>query len=184
MAPRSPPRPTPPKRRPRPPPIYVYERRSAGRSVYFLSLLAPDDVVAAGGLHRAAVMGTNASAVTLSTDSFLPNPLFLDLVHEVVAAVAHRVPPVARAAWFQRSGEMAIWDGRNLHRRETDEAEDVLGHVAVRDGAIVEGTYAANPDYTPISARGLFRLPELVFEALMERLRALRVPLVRLGGEH
>ncbi|MCB9741175.1 MAG: hypothetical protein H6740_00945 [Alphaproteobacteria bacterium] len=173
-----------PRTRPPPPPVHVYARQIGDRMLYCLSLLNPTDVVAAGGLHRAAILGTSSDPHRLSADSFLPNPLFLDLLFEVVEDAAPGLHTLQRRAVFARRGTLRVWDGRSRGRTSPDAQADVLGTLEVREGRIQGHTFLPNPDYSPLSDRGLMRLPPGLLKPLMERLRELRVPLVRAPGEH
>lgn len=173
-----------PQTRPPPPPVHVYARQIGDRMLYCLSLLTPPDVVTAGGLHRAAILGTSTDPHQLSTDSFLPNPLFLELLFEVTADAAPHLMSLQRRAVFIRRGTLRVWDGRSRGRTMPDAQADVVGTLEVMEGRIRAGSFTPNPDYSPLSDRGLMRLPAGILEPLMERLRELRVPLVSAPGEH
>lgn len=164
------------------PRLYFYEGGSSGRTSWFAALLSPQELAVAGGLPRAAVVGTTSMPGPLDPEFFLPNPLFTDLLQEVVSATALRVPEWRRAAVSHRTGRVSLWDGRAIRKLPEDSRHDVLGKLRVRDARRVG--YEANPDYLPFSRNGLFALPQVVVDELLARLRELRVAGPLLLGEH
>lgn len=164
------------------PRLYFYEGGSSGRTSWFAALLAPAELALAGGLPRAAVLGTTLVPGPIDPGFFLPNPLFIDLLQQVIASMALRVPEWQRAAVSHRSGSVPLWDGRVSQRLPEDSGSEILGRLRVRDAKVIG--YEPNPDYLPFSHNGLFALPAVVVDELLARLRALRVAGPALMGEH
>ncbi|KAJ1728051.1 hypothetical protein LPJ61_004247 [Coemansia biformis] len=102
---------------------------------------------------------------------FIENRAFWPAVLEVLAEHAHQDPELQAQAAFQKTGWMNIADGRNpppLGR--TGGAEDILGCVLLEDRRIKGGSFQANGAHCPVTADGLFQLPQFLHARLVERL--------------
>jgi len=152
--------------------VYIVERPDGTRD-NAVSLLA-SDVVAQHGLVPEVIMGRCdrfEADEKICPENFEPNPLFIDLLHDVVAREADRLPNVIAAAQQQQHGFILMLDMRTLmHPGTIPSLVDIIGQFAVRDGVIVPESYRRNDDHLLFSDDGLFQLDDELDGKLMDRL--------------
>jgi hypothetical protein len=143
--------------------------------------LLPSEICFAHGLAGAAIVGFCTRLVrqglTLDPESFRPNRLFINLLHEVIATNAPADPELQMAARQQHTGAVNLLDGRTPTPRGAVPPHDIIGGFQVKDGVIVPSSYQANPNHRLLSQDGLFKLgSKFLHDALMDRLAKVSTP--------
>jgi hypothetical protein len=134
-----------------------------------------DDWVFTHGLSAEAILGTLSDSV--STDRFSPadfseNPAFVRFLSQVIFEEIDGVDGIRRQAEIQRTGYVYLVDARTPDPGGRVPPEDIIGAVAVEDGAIAAGSYRHNDRHKLFTSNGFFRLPEELETALDRRLRS------------
>lgn len=159
-------------------PLYTYIVRVSDQVRESVSMLPPE-FVAEHGLPRPAIAGifTKPAAKRGQPpwDSFWVNPDFLQIVHEVVAALAPTMEALQSAARQQGDGWVYVLDDRSPDAAQVP-IEDVVGGFAVAGGEIDTGSYRPNPEWALVGPRGRFRLPAPLTDHVMSRLTSLTFP--------
>lgn len=128
----------------------------AEQLLYFLSPLDIGEVNALG-LPSEAVVGQYADG-SCSLESFRPNPVFVAFLHRVIGNQASESHEMAAAAKEMHTGYLYVLDWRTPDPQGTVPPEDIIGAIEVRDGRLVAGSYAPNPNYSVLTAAGMTRL--------------------------
>jgi len=130
--------------------------------VQVLSILPPEECKKLGQLPQCAILGTFDDA---EWRKFSPNPAFISLLHEVIAAAADHDSMLQDAASQQRNGSVCIIDLRTPEGPQGRvPPEDIIGGFEVEDGMLKK--YRANERYLPWTAHGMMQLPPSLNHAL------------------
>jgi hypothetical protein len=138
-----------------------------------MSLLNADDIARLNGIPP------QAAAAAYRGDEPPPqlsgNPSFIALMHDVIGHHAPLGSDMQLAAREQGEGYMYVIDAATPNGISgAVPPQDIIGAFKVERGAVVAGSYEANPRYVVFrQGRGLVRLPGKLHSALIEQLRAL-----------
>jgi hypothetical protein len=161
---------------------------SAGRDAYVYSVEIDDGLfehvsllepswVAEHGLPFEAILGRipDWSSAGVTPSGFRENPAFLRLLSKVIWQYVDEVDELRLEAALHGDGHLFLLDRRAGDPDGRVPEEDVVGTVEVRDGAVVAGSFQHNPRHRLFTARGLFRLPEVLEKRLDQETRAIRM---------
>lgn len=136
-----------------------------------LSVLAPQEVAALGGLCREAIAGV-FDRDEESVDTFWPNPAFVEFMHSVIQARGPEDPGLRQVAAAQGNGWVYVIDLRTVEGPSGNvPTEDIVGGFKVEAGQIRRDSYWRNGQHKVFTAQGLVRLPPTLHAALVEELR-------------
>ena len=157
--------------------FYLINSRDFGR-IDIVSVLSEDIVFRHGSVIE-AIVGRLRQRLdeggTLTPDNFDANPLFADVLHDVIARHASSDPGLINEAKRIGSGKVYVIDGRAPSDGYTP-AADIIGSFVVEAGTVVAGSYARNPNHAVISELGFFRLSSALHEQLVAELAQRRLP--------
>lgn len=134
----------------------------------------PPEIALGVGLPSPAVIGTlprGASEITAAT--FTPNDEFAAFLGYVISKHGAVDPVLVDQARQQVDGWVFMVDMRVGDSDEEIQTEDILGAFRAEGGAVVDGSYRANPKHALLTDRGLPVIDEWVYEKLVEELLAL-----------
>jgi hypothetical protein len=144
--------------------IYLLKTEIEGKETLLLSIINPE-VDKEAKLTGKAIVGFIADEnqpVTFENIRF--NPAFIDHFHKTVVFFSQFSDTIIAMVEQQQNGFIYITDQRS---KETEPAqEDIIGSFEVKDGALVSGSYVANPTYRLITEKGAFILQKEL-EALL-----------------
>jgi hypothetical protein len=132
-----------------------------------LSFLSPEEVDEIGELKDEAIIGFTENH-SLSPEDFVPNSLFTNFMHRVIAVHAPSDKTIQNAAAEQKKGWVYIIDNRAL---EHVLPEDIIGAFEVTRGRIVCDSYRPNENYAIFGERGLIQFPPFLTEVLIKELK-------------
>jgi hypothetical protein len=92
-------------------------------------------------------------------------------MHSVIAREAPKLKSFQSEAKKQNNGWVYVIDRRTQDPKGEVPKEDVVGAFEVKNGNMVEGSYAANKNHRILSARGFFDLGTELYELLLAELR-------------
>jgi hypothetical protein len=155
---------------------FIYTVQMRGRSAEgIVSLLAPEETQGRGGLPPQAIIGAlPGGASDITTEGFVANRAFRDLLHSTIERHGPQSPGLQAAAREQGEGWVYLIDRRSPDPEGDVPLEDIVGSFKVEGGAVV--SYKRNSKHRLVSARGLFQLDAWLHERLMEELRNLPRP--------
>jgi hypothetical protein len=133
-----------------------------------LSPLSPEEVNQIGGLKGEAIVG-----FFKQVEGFIPNEIFLDFMHDIIAIEAPKNIDLQEAAKKRQEEWLYIIDNRCPLSYEDAETEDIIGAFEVKDGIIIPDSYCPNGNYYVHGENGLFQLPNYLYEALIQALKSL-----------
>jgi hypothetical protein len=152
--------------------FHVYRVRHPEGEREIVSLL-PEDRAFAAGLSEMSIVGVSKGRKpgdSWNAANLLPNPRFIEFLHEVIASEAPALPEVQEAAFRQEHGHVYVIDARTPTPDAAVPPEDILGTFRVENGAIVPGSYQRNPNHLLVSSRGFFALDPRLHETLVARI--------------
>ena len=129
----------------------------------FTEGLAPESIV--GSCPRLLEHGEK-----VSPNNFARNPVFVKFLHGVIARRGHEVPALQAAARGQKEGWIYIIDARTPNPQGEVPPHDIIGGFQVKAGAVIAGSYKANPNHLLLSVEGLFQLDAALHQLLMEEI--------------
>ena len=145
--------------------------------LYVYSFLSVEDVQRLGGIPKQAVVGhvtrPGLSDRQFTPETFRPNTLFREFLHEVLGQCGLKSPGMREEARRIGDGYVYLIDGRTPTPQGRVPPEDIIGNLKAKSGRLVPGSYQANSDHRIVSDRGLFRLPRELHECLIEAMRNL-----------
>lgn len=103
----------------------------------------------------------------VSPSTFIPNPKFLDLLHEIIGKSIHQDFSFIMEAGVNVNSFMPIYDFREVPKySRIPEIENIFGYVHVDgQGKIAEGSYDPNPMYRLCNGTsGLVQLSEHMYD--------------------
>lgn len=154
-------------------PISVCEVHTPDGMVAYVTLASPEEA-ARRGLVTQEIIGQlfdlNRAGGPFDPDNFGRNKVFVDFMHGVIEKHGPAVPKLVDAAKVQGNGWVYIVDGRTPTPQGPVPAEDVVGGFQVDDGAIVPGSYQANPNHRILSRHGFFQLEPMLQQRLLDEL--------------
>jgi hypothetical protein len=92
-------------------------------------------------------------------ENFQPSRTFLGFLHDLLAAEAPNSKFARKHARKQGDGYLYLIDGRTPDPQGEVPPEDIIGALAIRDGALVPGSYHRNDRHALLSSNGFFVLP-------------------------
>jgi hypothetical protein len=145
--------------------IYLLNTLIEGKETLLLSIINPE-VDKEAKLTAKAIVGFIADpGKPVTYDNVRFNPAFIDHFHKTMVFFSQFSDTMISLIEQQQNGFIYITDQRNKEAA-TSSQEDIIGSFEIRDGALISGSYVANPAYRFISEHGVFVLqPEL--EALL-----------------
>jgi hypothetical protein len=153
--------------------FYVYRVQSPEGSRDVISLLA-HDLVFASGLAEETIVGACTQPIEngdpITEANFQPNEHFLQLLHNVIAAEAPKLPDFQAEAKRQGAGWIYVIDARTPTPAGEVPPHDIIGAFEVRDGIAVQSSYQPNSNHQLFSSHGIFQLERSLHDKLMERL--------------
>lgn len=133
-----------------------------------LSLLAPSEVEALGGMPGEAVVGV-VEGEEVSPATVRPNRVFIDFMHRIIETAGPADADLKAAAARQGDGYVYIIDLRTPHGPSgAVPPEDIIGAFAVSAGRL--GAYRRNDNHRVLTAHGMVRLPDGLRAALVAAL--------------
>jgi hypothetical protein len=139
-----------------------------------MSFLSPKEVQSLGGLPNEAIAGFMLGD-TPTTETFRPNPLFIEFMHRVIRTAAPFDPDLCAAAREQRDGWVYITDLRTLDGPPGRiPPEDIIGAFQVQNGEIIPDSYAANALHRILATGRLVCLPPSLRTAFVAQLPKVR----------
>lgn|GEM_PF-1304944 len=149
--------------------IYICRARtSQGEKFYFT--LVPPGAFQEQGLARECIVGTSQypieAGATFSPDNFARNPLFVKLLHQVVAEEGPKLAGLQADAKEVGEGPVIVFDLRTAN----PEARDVIGYFQAKDGKLLPDSYQRGQKHMLLSQDGFFRLEPALHIKLLERL--------------
>lgn len=150
-----------------------------GVSPYDIVTPIPHEIMFKEGLAREAVVGRLKRLSNIegeggfSPEDLIPNPVFIDFLHRVVAKHAPELVEYQTQAKKQHDGWVYVIDGRTARSKEPILPQDILGAFAVLGGIIMPNSYRRNDQYVLFTQNGFFRLHKTITSKLMEELLAL-----------
>ena len=120
----------------------VLEIERGGERLRVATFLTDGEIAELRGLPPRAVVG-----VVGEDGSVRVNSVFREFLHETIGRVAPLDPDMQAAARARGDGRLVFVDSRVPEEVQPVPEEDVLGWFAVREGRIVEGSYAPNPEH-------------------------------------
>jgi hypothetical protein len=120
-----------------------------------------------GGYTRVLEEGERATEA-----NFQPNPMFVKLLHEVVAHHAPQLRDLREEARRQHDGWVYVIDGRTPTPDRHVPPKDIIGSFEVQGGAVAPASYQPNAKHELLTADGLFRLEPALHEKLIERINS------------
>jgi len=154
--------------------INIFQVKTPDGFKEFASLL-PTQEVFSHGIAPEAIIGELTQPVPrdapIPLNAFVRNSLFVELMHTVIAREAPRLNSFQSEAKKQNNGWVYVIDRRTQDSRGEVPKEDVIGAFEVKNGKVVEGSYAANRNHRILSDRGFFDLGTELYELLLTELR-------------
>jgi hypothetical protein len=135
-----------------------------------MTFISPEEVQALGWMPIEAIAGFLVGAPP-TTETFRPNPRFIEFMHQVIRTSAPFDLDLRAAAREQKNGWVYIIDLRTPEGPQGQvPAEDIIGAFQVRNGEIIPDSYEANDRHHVFSRRGLVSLPPSLRAAFFARL--------------
>jgi hypothetical protein len=137
---------------------YIYEVKNpaTGEIEFHLSFISPDHVFERGMPGQAVLGLLTAGPDHFDREHFVPNRLFREFYHEVLAGNVARCPDLIEEAKRRKSGHIFIIDPRTPTPNGDVPPEDIVGAVAVDDGEVAG--YEGNPNFEVYGANGPMRI--------------------------
>jgi hypothetical protein len=136
-----------------------------GRVVH--SFLSPAEVRQLSGIPPESIPGW-FEGEDESVDSFRPNPVFIEYLHEVIRSAGPEDPGLQRAAAEQGAGWVYIIDLRTPDGPQGSvPPEDIIGAFEVRSGRIVAESYQIFPAHRIFTSNGFVVLPAFLMRAFV-----------------
>lgn len=152
---------------------HLYDIDTDDGPVTMIGVLPPE-IALGHGLPSPAVVGTLPRGTTeITPETFALNDEFSEFLGYVISKHGARDPMLADQARQQGDGWVFMVDLRVGESDDEIETEDVLGAFRAEAGAVVDGSYRANPKHALLTERGLPVIDEWVYEKLVEELLAL-----------
>lgn len=154
--------------------INIFQVKTPDGFKEFASLLSMQEAFAQG-IAPEAIIGEFTEPLPkdapLPPNAFVRNRLFVELMHSVVARDAPKLKSFQFEAKKQNDGWVYVVDRRTQNQEGDIPNEDAIGAFEVKNGRIVEGSYAANKNHRILSACGFFDLGTELYELLLAELR-------------
>jgi hypothetical protein len=109
-------------------------------------------------------------ATEIKEDSFRPNPIFVRLLHRLIAKHAPTLQALQDEARRLGDGAVYMIDGRAPTPHGAMDPEDIIGVFLAAAGAVLPESYQANPNHLLLSRHGWFVLNAQLQEKLLEEL--------------
>ncbi|EEQ37732.1 hypothetical protein EJF18_20645 [Clavispora lusitaniae] len=150
-------------------------RRTKSSTVRPLTQYAPNDQIYLHPLENKIAVSFSrlptsiplgySSSMTVTPQSFEPNPQFLPLLHSIIASNVDRDFAFIVEAGVNANTFMPVYDFREVPRfGRRPEIDNVFGYVQVDEsGKIVPGSFEANEMYRICNASGLPRLSDHMY---------------------
>jgi hypothetical protein len=124
--------------------------------------LVPAAVAFSKGLVPEAIVGQLLRLMkdggSVTPDNFARNPVFVELLHTVVARECPKTARCVAEAKSIGNGYLYVIDQRTPTPDDAVPPEDIVGAFEVKDGAVTPASYKANPNHRILSSRGFCRL--------------------------
>jgi hypothetical protein len=156
--------------------MYIYEIKQKNILRNVVSLVSPQEMNGRD-LPIQAILGHITEILdkddVLTSDNFIPNPRFIDFLHDIIFKYAPRLPGMIAEAEKQKEGHVYIIDRRCTTPQAdlADIIEDIIGVFEVRDGKILSESYQRNDNHILFSNRGIFKLESKLQEYLLAETR-------------
>lgn len=143
------------------------------------TFLSREDVERLGGIPPQAIVGlvdTRAlreGSASITPDTFRPNRVFREFLQEVLSECVFRAEGIRAQAERLVDGHVYVIDRRTSDPGGDVPMHDIVCAVEASGGALVPGSFWANPDHRIVSERGLFALPGELQACLVEAMRNL-----------
>ena len=141
------------------------------------SFLSPEDLQRLGGIPPQAIVGivaqTGLDSRQFTPETFKPNSVFREYLHEVIGQCGLESPGMQKEARRIGDGHVYIIDRRTPTPQGKVPPEDIIDSFEVKHGQLVSGSYQANTEHKIVSERGLFQLPQKLKRCLVEAMRNL-----------
>jgi hypothetical protein len=158
-------------------------RKSDGEFATLISYFEPDVLQDLEGLPGEFVCGEIQGATDLEDEDFQfrpeqvqENPVFVNFLHEFVAAQAATNEDLQEAARQQKEGCVYMVDQRTHGSEDDVPAVDIIGSFEIEDGAITPESYSPNPNHQMITEDGLVEIGEHLRAAMLEYYKVTREP--------
>ena len=156
------------------PGIHIYRVDSRQLGMMDIASVLPSEVVSQLGIVTEAIIGrlrrSATDGGTLSPENFDANPLFADVLHQVVARHAPTDSDLMEEARRIDHGKVYVIDGRTPAPDGRVPAEDIIGSFVAETGRVHAGSYERNPNHIVLSPIGFFRLGPALHQRLVEEL--------------
>jgi hypothetical protein len=150
--------------------IYVVDVQTPDGEKHYVTLLPPDTSFSQG-LMREVIAGELLapweSGKPFIPEFFVPNPAFVEVMHEVIGRVGPELPNCRAEAHRIGDGFLYLIDQRTPTPGGAVPPEDIIGAFEVRSGAVVEESYRSNSNHKILSTHGFFRLDAQLRERLV-----------------
>ena len=156
-------------------PFTVYRVNLNNELADLVSLLPPSETIHGGGLPIEGILGKckrlMADNESLTEENLIPNKVFVDLLHEVIATFAPQNPDFQAEVRRQGDGWVYIIDARTQTPEDAVPPQDIIGAFQVTGGQLVPGSYSPSPKHSLLTSRGLFQLGPALHARLLETIR-------------
>jgi len=155
------------------PTVYICRTETAEGTRDYVTLLPPD-ITAKHGLIAEAIVGMLTRPLApekpdITPEAFARNGVFVDFMHEMIGRAGPQHAGLQAAAKQRGNGWVYVVDLR-LPEQEKVEPEDIVGAFQSKDGQIVPGSYAPNPEHRILTQRGFFQLDAGLRRHLLQEL--------------
>jgi hypothetical protein len=159
--------------------MYIYSVEINNKVEDIISLLSPEQAHETG-LPSQSILGKLLNSVDrggdITDDNFVVNPVFVKLLHEVIAEYAPQLKVTQHQAQQQVNGWLYMIDFRRPNSERLDPLEnmleDIIGAFEVCDSKILPGSYQPMETHKIISHRGLFKIEQELYEHLIKKISA------------
>lgn len=155
--------------------MWPFKRKvHAGSHLRVLSWLTPAEARSLDGIPGEAVIGVYSDDPP-NPESVRTNRVFVDFMHQVIAAAGPKDPGLIAAARQQGNGWFYVIDLRTPEGPQGRvPPEDIIGAFEVRAGEVVPGSYQPSDSHRVFSESGLVQLPPFFREAFVAELQRRR----------